>query len=139
MSSSFPDLGVGMKCLDTQYSYIQNVFLIADWIVKIPIYHVFLRETCLAARLEIAIKTNSYFIISRCSLGKLHMAGNSSHESNSYNTNSIVLTKEAFSEINYETRGEYFISSLSSCSGKHLIILGLSDCNVSYTYVKVFS
>lgn len=99
----------------------------------------FLRETCLAARLEMAIKTNSYFIISRCSLGKVHMAGNSSHESNSYNTNSIILTKEAFSEINYETRGEYFISSLSCCSGKHLLILGLSDCNVSYTYVKVFS
>lgn len=86
-----------------------------------------------------AIRTNSSFIISRCSLGKLYMAGNSSHESNSYSTNSIILIKEASSEINYENREEYFISSLSCCSGKHLIILRLSECNMSYTYVKVFS
>lgn len=62
------------------------------------------------------------------------MAGNSSHESKSIN-----LIKEASSEINKENRGEYFISSLSCCSGKHLITLRLSDCNVSYTYVKMFS
>lgn len=99
----------------------------------------FLGETCLTARMEMTIKTNSYFIISRWSLAKLSMAENSNHESNSYNTNSIVLIKEVSSEINYESRGEYFISSLSYCSGRHLIILRLSDCNVSYTCVKVFS
>lgn len=98
----------------------------------------FLGETCLTARMEMAIKTKSYFIISRCSLGKLYMAGNSRHESNSYNTSSIILIKEVSSEINYESRGEFFISSLSYCSGRHLIILRLSDCNVSYTYVKVY-
>lgn len=67
------------------------------------------------------------------------MARNSNHESNNYNTNSINLIKEASSEINNENRGEYFISSLSCCSGKHLITLRLSDCNVSYTCVEVFS
>lgn len=40
------------------------------------------------------------------------MAGNSSHESNSYNANSIILIKQASSEINYESRGEYFFFKL---------------------------
>lgn len=80
-----------------------------------------------------AVKTNPYFIISRCSLGKLYMAGNSSHESNSYNTNGIISIKGPSSEINYKNTGQYFISSLSCCSGKHLIILRLTDCSVTYT------
>jgi len=89
----------------------------------------------LTARLEMAIKTNPYFIISRCSLGKLYMAGNLSYESNSYNTNRIISIKGPSSEINYKNIREYFISSLNCCSGKHLIILRLTACNVTYTHV----
>lgn len=141
MSSSFPDLGVGMKCLDLMILLLCTECVFNSWLDFFWYQFImcFLGETCLTARMEMAIKTKSYFIISRCSLGKLYMAGNSRHESNSYNTSSIILIKEVSSEINYESRGEFFISSLSYCSGRHLIILRLSDCNVSYTYVKVFS
>lgn len=37
---------------------------------------------------------------------------NSSHESNSYNTNSIISIKGPSSEINYKDTGEYFLFKL---------------------------
>lgn len=48
------------------------------------------------------------------------MAGNSSCEPTSYNANSVISIKGLSSEINYKNTGEYFIYSLSCCSGKHL-------------------
>lgn len=83
----------------------------------------------LTARLEMAVKTNPNFIISRCSSGKLYTAVNSSHESNNYNTNSIISIKGPSSEINYINTGEYFLFKLFY---RKTIILRLTDCNVTY-------